>query len=347
MQLRYEQLFQHLANQLKPIYWLSGDEPLLAQEARLAIRSAARQAGYLEQVFIPVEAGFSWQDFYQRYQTLSLFNNQRLFDLRLTTKLNKDSGTILQQIAQASATDTLLLVSSPKLDSATMNSAWYQAIAQSAVCISLWPLDTQQLNLWLQQRCQQAGLRLTPAAFKLLTEWVEGNLLAAIQTINKLQLLYANAQIDSPEIIALVEDEARFDIFKLVDSALQGEVKRCLRALASLKAEGIEPTLILWAISKELRTLAQMASQLEQGITFERLSQNLRILPKRKSLVQHCLRAATVSTWYKLLQQAAHTDRIIKGLEPGDCWQTLQQLLLDLALKKFSHDTLVITSAAL
>ena len=43
--LRPEQLGQALSKQLAPIYLVSGDEPLLIQEACDAIRQAARQAG--------------------------------------------------------------------------------------------------------------------------------------------------------------------------------------------------------------------------------------------------------------------------------------------------------------
>ena len=48
MQLKGEQLAAHLERELKPVYVVYGDEPLLVIEAADAIRAAARRRGFDE-----------------------------------------------------------------------------------------------------------------------------------------------------------------------------------------------------------------------------------------------------------------------------------------------------------
>ena len=46
MKIRAEQLQSHLSKELLPVYVISGDEPLLAQESADAVRLAARNKGF-------------------------------------------------------------------------------------------------------------------------------------------------------------------------------------------------------------------------------------------------------------------------------------------------------------
>ncbi len=56
--LRLEQLDASLSRELRPLYVIHGDEPLLALEAADAIR--ARASGFSERVFLAAERGFDW-----------------------------------------------------------------------------------------------------------------------------------------------------------------------------------------------------------------------------------------------------------------------------------------------
>ena len=60
MRIYPEKLNGQLKQALLPIYLVSSDEPLLAQEASDAIRSACRQADYNERQVFHVERGFDW-----------------------------------------------------------------------------------------------------------------------------------------------------------------------------------------------------------------------------------------------------------------------------------------------
>ena len=58
MQLRGEQLAEHLKRGLQPVYAVYGDEPLLVIEATDAIRTTARRQGFDEREVLTAMAGF-------------------------------------------------------------------------------------------------------------------------------------------------------------------------------------------------------------------------------------------------------------------------------------------------
>ena len=117
MKLRFDQLADHLQQGLRPIYLLSGDEPLQLGEAADAIRAAARTQGFAEREVMHVEAGFDWNSLAAASNTLSLFAEQRLIDLRLPSgKPGREGGAALSGYAENPAPDTVLLISCGKLD---------------------------------------------------------------------------------------------------------------------------------------------------------------------------------------------------------------------------------------
>ena len=60
MKLSPAQLAKHLQGNLAPVYVISGDEPLLCQEACDAIRAACRQRDFSERQVFNAEANFDW-----------------------------------------------------------------------------------------------------------------------------------------------------------------------------------------------------------------------------------------------------------------------------------------------
>lgn len=330
MKLAAAQLAQQVAKKLAPIYVVSGDEPLLAQEAIELIRDAAYQAGYSERVRIPVEAATDWgKALYANSQSLSLFATQRILELDLTTaKLNAASSKILQEYAAQPPSDTILLIRTNKLDSKTEQSSWYKALDKISVMVPIWPITIEQLPSWILQRAKKLSLNLTKAAAELLATQVEGNLLAAAQELEKLRLLQETDTIDETTIANTVTDNAHFDIFTLVDSALAGNKKRSLRILNNLAAEDTEPTLVLWALTRELRTMSDLAKQIRQGLTLSALFAKYRIWEKRQPNVRAFLQQHQPEHCWELLASAAQIDQMIKGAESGNVWDALGQLIL-------------------
>ncbi len=83
MQLRLDALEAHLAKGLDGLYVVYGDEHLLAQEACDRIRATARAAGFTDRSVFTVERGFDWSSLLGASQSMSLFGDRQLVELRI------------------------------------------------------------------------------------------------------------------------------------------------------------------------------------------------------------------------------------------------------------------------
>ncbi len=311
---------------LLPVYLFFGEEPLLLQEAADRLREEARRQGFGERVVWTVEGGFDWSRLWEAASP-SLFSPRTLIELRLG-KIG-EGGKAIRAYAEAPSPDALLVLHAGRLDASQQKSAWFQAVERAGAVVHAPALEASRLPGWIRERAAAKGLALTPEAVELLAARVEGNLLAASWEIEKLALLYQGA-IDEEKVMMAVADSARFTVYHLADAALLGEKGKAARVLQRLREEGVEPPLVLWALVREIRTLASLAFALERGEPEGKAMARLRIWERRRPLMKGALRRHASASLQGLLVEAAAIDRAIKG-GADDPWQGLLQLALKLA----------------
>ncbi|MBU3070749.1 DNA polymerase III subunit delta [Aestuariicella sp. G3-2] len=330
--LRPDQLNGALRKQLAPVYLISGDEPLLVQESCDQIRQAARKAGFNERELHHAEASFDWDQLLTSANSLSLFAERKIIELRIDNgKPGDKGGKALISYCENPPEDTLLLIVMPKLDGSSQRSKWFKAVEKVAAFVQIWPIAPQQLPRWIDQRIQQAGMTASHDAIEMLAARIEGNLLAAAQEIEKLKLLAADGQISAEMIAGSVADSARYDVFTLIDKALHGDARAAVRTLQGLKGEGTDATVVLWALAREIRTLSQVAHAMQQGQPLDRAAKSAGVWDKRKALVSNALRRLKLSQLQMLLRKANGIDKAIKGLRSADAWDELMDLTLNLS----------------
>ena len=330
MKLFPEKLEANLKKGLLPIYFFSGDEPLQMGEAADLVRRLAREQGFTEREVMHVEKGFDWNTLIAESQAMSLFAEKKLIDLRLPSgKPGKEGGAALAEYAARPPEDTVLLVSSGKVDKRSQSAKWYQAIDAVGGTMQLWPVEAPEMPRWLDQRLRSRGLQPDQEAVRLVAERVEGNLLAAAQEVDKLVLLNGEGALSVEDVEAAVADSARFDVFGMVDAALAGDAPRMTRMLDGLRGEGVEPVLVLWALTRELRSLAEMAAQIESGKSIDGVL--ARVWSKRKGPLRAGLQRHNRARWQQMLRRAARLDRVVKGAATGNAWDELLQLGLLIA----------------
>lgn len=332
MKLRPGELGSQLASGLAPLYALSSDEPLLLQEAADAVRAAAREQGYAEREVLFVESGFDWSSLAEQARSMSLFADRRLIELRMASARPGDAGSrALGAYADAPPEDTLLLVLLPRLDGQARAAKWYKRLERAGAVLELWPPAPRELPRWIAARCRRRGLEIRPEAAELLAQRTEGNLLAAAQEIDKLPLLAGGAPVDAELVLGAVGDSARYDLFGMVDAALEGDGARALRMLEGLRGEGTEPPLVLWALTRELRTLEQAAWRIGQGAGADRALGELRVWKRRLPVLRRALARHDAQGWRELLEAAAGLDAVIKGAREGNAWNGMVQLVACIA----------------
>lgn len=330
--LRAEQLSAALSKSLAPIYLVSGDEPLLIQETCDQIRTAARKQGFSERELYHADANFDWGQVLTAANSLSLFAEKKIIELRLPSgKPGDKGGKILQEYAQSPAPDNILLIITEKLDGAAQKSKWFKSIEDAGQHIQLWQISATQLPRWIGLRLQQAGLQADSSAIDLLASRIEGNLLAAAQEIEKLKLLTTNNHISYELMASVVADSARYDVFGLADKALHGDARAAVKTLQGLKTEGTDAIAVLWAVTRDIRSLVQIAQMTAQGKNFEWAAKQAGVWDKKQPLFKTALQRLKPAQLQQLLRKANGIDKAIKGMRNAEPWDELLDLILNLA----------------
>lgn len=331
--------------------WLShGDEPLLSQWLIDALRPHWRAQNYAVKR-IELISVKSWQE------VLSELGSQSLFDdasaLIVTGNHKPDKGVIealerFAQEAQTGAHTHSVLWLTPKQDKRSQSSKWFAPFAQYGHVIDCNLYNEQQRQQLLQIQAQQFGLRLSQEAWQLLMSHTEHHLLSAYQTLWRLSYLFApqlvsqnkdalqtsrtlnqpdnSVALDINDLQAALVSDAQFSVFDLSDAMLMGNSAQVAKIMFQLRATDEPTTLVLWAISKDMRQIIQlMDGQDPQVLGIWRSKQGL--------YQQACRRQSKVQTaeWPALLYRC---DQAIKGLIRQPAWELLLQAALELAGKR-------------
>lgn len=328
MRINTDQVARTLEKRLAQAWLIAGDEPLLTGEAADAVRARARAEGYAGRELFVTDRSFDWSEVNAASRTLSLFAERRILEIRMPTpRPGKEGGAVLAALAADPGKDNLLMVVTARPEKETWSSAWFKAFEQHGVFVQAQPVEIGRLPQWIAARARRLGLEFEAGAAGLLAERVEGNLLAAHQEIEKLALLQRSGRVDLEDVQAAVANSARYDVFQLGEAALAGDAPRTLRILEGLRAEGAEPPLVLWAVCRELRALADLRNGVQRrvyGAAAER----------REALVARAAKRTAGQAIEPWFVAAALVDRQLKGQAGpagGNAWTTLTGLVAAIA----------------
>jgi DNA polymerase-3 subunit delta len=339
VQVRPEQLAEHLARGLANVYTVHGDEPLRAQESADAIRAAARAAGASERkVFVVSGAHFDWSGVLGASQAMGLFADAQLVEIRIPSgKPGKDGGEALQQLAREAGPESRLLVHLPRLDWQQQKSAWFAALDGAGVTIAADVIERSALPAWLAKRLAAQGQRVEAGAagettLAFMADRVEGNLLAAHQEIQKLGLLYPPGELGFAQVEEAVLDVARHDVARLCDAVMAGQVARALRMLDGLQAEGEAAVFVHFKLSDDIRAMKRVQDAVAGGKPLPMALREARIWGARERLFERALPRLSAPMAARLVGAASECDGVLKGLRhpqwPADPWDALRRLVL-------------------
>jgi DNA polymerase III subunit delta len=331
-----ESLRSHIERRgLAPGYLVFGEEPLQAAESADVVRAAARSEGISERLRFEIDAGFDWQQVRSGANELSLFAERRVIEIRLgARKPDKTGSAILAELVGRDDAQDILLVHADRLDRSAQKAIWFKAIDAAGVTVQVRQIDPSRLDSWIVRRARQHGLTMTPAAAELVAVRAEGNLLAAAQELDKLSLLVEQGQVDVDIVLGAMVDSARFDVFGLIDVTLSGDGAKAVRMLRGLREEGTEAVVIGWALNRELRNLSYMAVDLAADKPVQSVLNGHKVWRSRAGVVKQALARVSLARVTRLLRDSIALDRIIKGSLPGDPWDELEMLCLELAGKR-------------
>lgn len=330
--------------------WLAhGDEPLLSQWLIDALRPHWRAQNYAIKR-IELISVKSWQEVLSELSSQSLFDDASAL---IVTGNHKPDKAIIAELerfavdAQTGAHSHSLLWLTPKQDKRSQSSKWFALFTQYGHIIDCNLYDERQRQQLLQVQAQQFGMRLSLDAWQLLMSHTEHHLLSAYQTLWRLSYLFApqlaapnceqpndkneNATVkevalDITDLQAALVSDAQFSVFDLSDAMLAGNSTQVAKIMFQLKSTDEPTTLVLWAISKDMRQIIQLMDGQDP--------QTLGIWRSKQGLYQQACRRQSkqqTSEWPALLYRC---DQAIKGLIRQPAWELLLQAALELAGKR-------------
>ncbi len=325
MKLSPRQLDAHLKKAMAPLYAIHGAEALLALEAADKIRDAARKAGATEREIFFAEPGVDWSKLGASAANMSLFASKRVVEIRIPTgKPGAEGGKAIAAYCNKLPDDACSLILLPELDWQSLKTSWFSAIDAAAVVIEAKPVTRDELPEFLAERLSRQGQRASVETLEWLADRVEGNLLAAKQEVEKLGLLLPKGDVALEAIREAVTDVSRFERDALIDAMHAGDAGRVARVVESLEAEGEPLPLLLWTLTEELRkVIAITAGQRPRGW----------MSPERSEQLSRTARRHDRASIDRELLRAHRIDRMIKGVEPGDPWDSVVELALGIAGK--------------
>jgi len=331
LKLTFDTLRTHLDGEPARAYLVSGDEGLLVGEAADAIRARVKRAGFDEREVHFIERVADWENVRAASNNLSLFGARKLIELRLPSgKPGVGGSNAIVDLLEDVSPDNVFLMITGKLERESQSAAWVKAFESAGAWLPVWPIEVARLPQWLRARAAKLDLELDDDAVRFIAERTEGNLLAAQQELEKLRLLAPQNPKDPKEKVRIdlataqtgIGDSARYDVFQLGEAALAADVPRALRILAGLRSEGVEPTLALWSLSREIHNAWGTTQSGGYG---------QRAWQKPSAALENAKRRAGKLPYARLAVRTSRADRMIKGQQRGDAWDEMALMIIEFA----------------
>ncbi len=331
MRIFADRLAEQLTKSLQQVYLLFGNEPLLLQESKEAIRRSAQTQGFDERHRFAIDNHFDWSPVFDCCQAMSLFSARQLIELELPETINAANSKELVTLSEQLHADIMLIVIGSKISKAQESTKWFKALNARGCYVNCLSPDQQRLPQFVQARCRQLGLQADAQAIQLLAQWHEGNLLALVQSLEKLTLLYPDKQLNLLRLEESLSRHNHFTPFHWSDALLAGKGNRAQRILRQLHAEGVEITLLARTIQKELILLTQLQSAAEHTSLPQQFERH-HIWQSKRPLYVAALSRLSRQKLQRCLQTLAQLEIVSKTQYEESAWPLLQQLSAEICM---------------
>jgi len=321
MKTHSKDLKSTVQKELKPIYIFFAEESIQLSSLTDQILLTAKNYNFDEKTTYIISKDTDWTFLDSNNENLDLFGSKKIIEIKLLGSGPGNKGSkALKEYSLKPDPNKLLIVSGENLDKKSQSSVWAKALEEAGVMVIESPIALASMPKWIQNQAEVSNLKIKNEAAILLSEKTEGNLLAATQEIIKLSLLYPNKEIGLEEMKSCISNASKFGIFDLSNAFVSGNKNKTFKIIESLKSEGTQPTLILWALTKEINNLYKV---MEDNSTkniwgprhyLESLSKRVNQLSKSK--IKHSL------------LEIAEIDSSIKGLSSKNPWQAIRDLAI-------------------
>lgn len=261
----YSQLLRDIkAGKLQPIYFLAGEERLLADRVVAALRRAVLEGSVAEFNHDQASGGeVKAADILQLARTVPMMGSYRLVEIRDAEALAAAELEKLIPYVEAPVPTTVLLFHATKADARLK---FFRALDKEGYLARFEPVRGAPLQRFLESEARRLGARLGPGVGELLVEFVGGDFLALASAVEKLCLFVGEGGVVTQEHVDQVVAQTRQAvIFELTDAVGEGNVPVALRSLASLRQAGEPEQRVLFMIARQIRLIWRALQALADG----------------------------------------------------------------------------------
>jgi len=322
MKLNRDKFFSETGNEIQNIYTFFADESIQITELSDHVIEAAKKHGFEEKQTFIISKDTDWSFLQTTNENLDLFGSKKIIEIKLIGigPGNKGSKAIKEYCANPDE-NKLLIFSAERLEKKAQTSAWAKSLEDTGTTIIESPIHISSMPKWISKRASDLDIEIDHDAINLLSEKTEGNLLATIQELIKLSLLFPSQGIDFKMMEKSISNSSSYGIFDLSNAFVAGDKKKTIKIIELLKSEGTQPPLILWALSKEIYNLYKV---IEEGS-----SRNIWGPRHYLDLLSQRAKNISGSKIKSALIDIAEIDSAIKGLSRKNPWQSIRELALN------------------
>lgn len=311
---------------------ISGDEPYLSLNLADQARAFYRDNGFTERDLFEVDGKFDWHNFISATQSLSLFSEKKIIELRFNNTPDKKAQTAIENYLQNPLPDLFLLISIPQLKSAQQKSKWVMAADKAGIVSIIYPPRVHEYPGWIYGEAKQRQLQLQKDAVDLLAQNNEGNLFSVIQELDYLALYYGDKMLSAEDLKSALTQSSKFIAFDLSDAILEGDIVRINRIITAFEEEGEPAVLVNYLLQKEIATLGDMLFELHQGKNMQQVLS--KVWRNKQPLYQQALSRMNLRTWKNTMKMVVQIDGAIKGQIKENPWNAIRRVAFALSGKR-------------
>lgn len=335
MLIKHQELNFKMPNRLPALFVLIGREIFLINKVAETIKASWRQATAQDsdEKILDLDSARQWDLLMDEANSYSLFSPTLLLDARYEKKTLEAEGKVFfENYLQNVNKQCLVIIRAPQLTQKQLQILTNHPLAM--IVQSSYPSKPSILH-WIKEQFQKQSIHIEAEIISMIELYTRGNLLACSQLIEKIILIHDPAEALSQDFVKQqLYDQSDYQLFELSDTCLLGDGAQALVILRHALQNRIEPTLILWILTQEIRYLIQFIALGKQGIGFQAAVTQLKIWPQRAKLYQKAVSQHTEAHLNSLLLTCNTLDTLIKTSQNQQLWRSLELLVLALASGK-------------
>lgn len=262
--MKYQEFVQAIEKgQVRPLYYLYGDEPYLMDKCIQQLLERLVSADLRDfnlNVYYGTES--KGDEIAETAATLPMFASWRVVVVKKADALSVSSLEVLSAYVRNPSPSTCLLLQGEKID---QRKKFFTELKKNGELVEVKRLYENQLPTFIRNEAALRGRKIEPAAAEMLVYLVGNNLQELISELEK-AMLYAgeSREILLSHIRAIVSDSRINSVFELTDALGDKKLEKALRSLDSLLADGEAPLLILAMVTRHFRQLWKVRELLEK-----------------------------------------------------------------------------------